>query len=869
MSHGQTIEEELQIDTNAFEALEKDFQDVLQELAADASLEHFRRQYERLHRALMSSHDNEKKLLKKCKDLNQDIVGNAGKVQVALELTKEEAQNVTILRQEMDKAYRVIEQFRMKEEQNKKKMEGLHEQIRQLRALVDQGNSMAAGHTNTNSELIAQNQRLTDEKDMLSTELLTLKNEYAQNLEKFKVMEVDLQISENDVKQLKLKVIDLEEKKQKESDRQKKLQDEMENIKKRLDVSMSEAEKFQRDVTKAQDELAALNIEKRELEKEKEKKISQIKSLEATLVNEGNKYEMLKTHNGDLNAKCHELESKNVKQAADINDKSLKIGAQDREINKLKREVQQTQNQKVEAERAKELAQSSIEQLERVINDTQKLAEEDRKMLDQMKNSKNLLHKEINRAESNNKKQTNELLISHKANKIKDDEIVLAAKDTQKLLKKIDLLEKEKEKYGINAAQANAKYFHALEEIKLKDNLISEFQKKNIETEAKLKQQQNLYEAVRSDRNLYSKNLTETQDEIAEIKRKYKIVNHQISQLKEEIDAKEAALTQEHFELKKKAKEYEESQKEIEKLEEEVKRKEDKIRNFTSEIGKLQFIIKESERQRKKLQEEYESIISQRDILGTQLIRKNDELALLYEKIKIQQSTLAKGESQYWDRINDIKLLNQKIRDQHRELKIYHQKSNTIPDLKSEIHNLQKELIDEKLKVRGLSEALEDPMNVHRWRKLEGTDSDTYEMITKIQTLQKRLIGKTEECVEKEVVIEQKEKSLGELREMMKRQPSIEDAKMLSTYESSLKQKGRQMKAMAAELNMYQAQVNEYKYENERLSREMNEVKRKYFESKKKEQAIREHVDKEQKQTQIQVTLPEKRYVGGGYNLAI
>ena len=36
-------------------------------------------------------------------------------------------------------------------------------------------------------------------------------------------------------------------------------------------------------------------------------------------------------------------------------------------------------------------------------------------------------------------------------------------------------------------------------------------------------------------------------------------------------------------------------------------------------------------------------------------------------------------------------------------------------------------------------------MDVHRWKKFEGTDYDTYEMITKIQTLQKRLIGKTEE----------------------------------------------------------------------------------------------------------------------------
>ena len=37
-------------------------------------------------------------------------------------------------------------------------------------------------------------------------------------------------------------------------------------------------------------------------------------------------------------------------------------------------------------------------------------------------------------------------------------------------------------------------------------------------------------------------------------------------------------------------------------------------------------------------------VISERDILGTQLVRRNDELALLYEKIKIQQSTLNKGD---------------------------------------------------------------------------------------------------------------------------------------------------------------------------------------------------------------------------------
>jgi hypothetical protein len=45
--------------------------------------------------------------------------------------------------------------------------------------------------------------------------------------------------------------------------------------------------------------------------------------------------------------------------------------------------------------------------------------------------------------------------------------------------------------------------------------------------------------------------------------------------------------------------------------------------------------------------------------------------------------------------------------------------------------------------VKALSEELENPMNVHRWRKLEGSDPKRHELVQKIQTLQKRLISKT------------------------------------------------------------------------------------------------------------------------------
>lgn len=71
---------------------------------------------------------------------------------------------------------------------------------------------------------------------------------------------------------------------------------------------------------------------------------------------------------------------------------------------------------------------------------------------------------------------------------------------------------------------------------------VSDLQKKIAAAVSRLKQQQNLYEAVRSDRNVYSKNLIETQDVIKEMKQRFKIMNHQIEQLKDEITVMDHSL---------------------------------------------------------------------------------------------------------------------------------------------------------------------------------------------------------------------------------------------------------------------------------------------------------------------------------------
>lgn len=90
--------DELTFQSNAFESLERDFQQVLSELVGDKSLDRFRQEYEKLHRALKKSHENEKRLIKKCRELNQEIVQNAAKVQTALRLSTEDRNNLALLK---------------------------------------------------------------------------------------------------------------------------------------------------------------------------------------------------------------------------------------------------------------------------------------------------------------------------------------------------------------------------------------------------------------------------------------------------------------------------------------------------------------------------------------------------------------------------------------------------------------------------------------------------------------------------------------------------------------------------------------------------------------------------------------------------
>ena len=152
-----------------------------------------------------------------------------------------------------------------------------------------------------------------------------------------------------------------------------------------------------------------------------------------------------------------------------------------------------------------------------------------------------------------------------------------------------------------------------------------------------------------------------------------------------------------------------------------------------------------------------------------------------------------------------------------------------IHDLKAEANSLEKEILSEKTKVKALEDELKNPMNVHRWRKLEAIDQTNYEKILKIQTLQRRLIAKTEEVNDKSDLIKQKEKLFMELKNILARQPGSEIHGQLVKYKEMLKEKSGQMKKILGELKSAKEQVDIHKLEVDRIKSDIHKLKKRYF----------------------------------------
>mmetsp|Transcript_9501 Transcript_9501/g.36976 ORF Transcript_9501/g.36976 Transcript_9501/m.36976 type:complete len:869 (-) Transcript_9501:82-2688(-) len=851
--------------------LTDDFNKVIAELENDPAMAKFKEEYEKVFSALVNSNDSEKRLVQKCRDLNAEIVANAAKVQSALKLADEDQGTIDKLKGEVEKAWKMVDASKEKETRAKENVQALKKEVADLSKAAAQGGSGGAKQQEQLKDMMRQRDELAAERDEQVNQIVMLREEVMEVTEQLRAAEADKLRMENELQILRDDAASARAATDKETKRKEKMERDMKELKELLEEKTYEIKQKQHSLKEGDE--AVKRLEKL------------LKDQQGATSRAQKDYNGLSDKLAKLQRDLSDAVQNNANLAQSNANAQIELKAKEDEINLAKLEagridkakdaalgkLRAAEAAKAEVEKNRDDLKRTIADLERDIDAMRKQGELEKKKQEELMRERDVLTKLKSQAESATQKQADLVRITENNKKTLEQEIAGYRSEASKQAKAIFGLEQEREKFANEASATTAKFLEALEEVKMREMAIVDLQKSIADGNAKLKAQQSMYEAVRTDRNMYSKNLLEAQDEIAEMKRKFKIMNHQIEQLKEEISTKDLALVKEHFDHMKVEKEKESLRFELNKAAMNIKEAESSIESQKLELQRLNQIINESDAAIGKQEKELAGVVNDRDILGTQLIRRNDELALLYEKIKIQASILAKGQIQYQDRLNELRVLKIKLGDLKRELGVLKHSVGSIDVLKREVHRLGKELLQERTKTKALTEELENPLNVHRWRKLEGSDPTAYEMIQKIQALQKRLIAKTEEVVEKDLLVREKEKLYKELKAILARQPGPEVAEQVSVYQRQLRDKTRQMKAMASELNMYQAQSSEYKYEVDKLTRDLGDVKKKYFDHKRRQEAERGGADREnaggKRQTAQATARGGARFTGGGFGL--
>jgi len=812
--------------------IETEFQNTLKEMddKKDPDLDEFRDQYSKLFQALRNSHSSSERLNTRIAELTKLIAASQEKILRA----KKEEEDAHLYRKRLENEiasiWSQVEESHKREAENAAKVEELRGQSKVLKEQLSSG----SGWTEDQKQIMNQKEKRRNELsrhveqgraalDALKADTAALHEEMMEAEKRKTSLETEIDKMNQDVQEKK-------QQSDKEQRRKERLDKDLKQLKVQVEKAHSEMEDRQQRMQMGEKHMADMDRSQQEHK--------------AKLAGLLRKYDELfrKTHK--LTEECDEqvrtnqlLTQENVQREQEIAVKQGEVEGVKMDCQKMERlrditlkKIAACEKEKSALEQERDDLKAQIHQKANVeMESLRKEGENFSKEIDNLLREREILNKKLVKGDDKTRKMDDLNKINLNTKKNLENEINGFRTHVKKQRDMIQQLVQDRERYEAEAEAANQKFFTALEEVKLQELQIGELQKRIVEGETRLKQQQNLYEAVRSDRNLYSKNLIESQEEIGEMKRKFKIMNHQIEQLKEEITAKDHSLVKEHFDHHKVDKEKEQLKNELTRIRKQIQQSEQIISNQESEIQKLSQIIQEADEERQRQEKEYDAVINERDILGSQLIRRSEELSTLYEKIKIQKSTLSKGEVQYQERIGEIDLLKNRIKELQLERSASSAQVANIGDLRNEVYRLQRELLQERTKIKALTEELERHLNVHRWRTLQGSDPQRFEMIRKIHSLNKRLIAKTQEVVEKDLLIQEKEKLYVELKNILARQPGPEVAEQLTVYQQNLKEKLKQMKAMKAELEMYRAQVDEYKYDIQRLANDEKKLKQAWF----------------------------------------
>ncbi|KAM9697572.1 coiled-coil domain-containing protein 146 isoform 2-T2 [Dama dama] len=389
------------------------------------------------------------------------------------------------------------------------------------------------------------------------------------------------------------------------------------------------------------------------------------------------------------------------------------------------------------------------------------------------------LHKEVEVAKRN---LTQQKILSEAESKLVEQQLA----EENKLLKEQENIQElvfnlvrmtqikidEKEQKSKDFLKAQQKYTNIVREIKAKDLEIRIHRKKKREIHRRLREFAKLYDTIRNERNKFINLLHKAHQKVNEIKERHKMSLNELEILRNSAVTQERKLQNSMLKHANNITIRESMQNDVCKIVAKLQEMKEKKEAQLNNIDRLANMITMIEEEMVQLRKKYERAVQRRNESGVQLIEREEEVCIFYEKINIQEKMKLNGEIELHVLEEKIRFLKLKIAEKQRQIHVTRKSLPVKSALDADLAVLQIQL---ELQLAKKEEKLLEKDFI-------------YEQVSRLTD---RLYSKTQAC----------------------KQDTLLLAKKMNGYQKKIKDATEKMMALVAELSMKQAMAIELQKE--------------------------------------------------------
>jgi chromosome segregation ATPase len=469
----------------------------------------------------------------------------------------------------------------------------------------------------------------------------------------------------------------------------------------------------------------------------------------------------------------------------------------------------------------------------------------------------------------------------------------VADRNVQEQAQKRELAElsMKREQVSRESSRNHGRVLLAKNELKVKEVVLRELKKRHEELESRLAALMNLFQAVKRERSQKAAQIQSASQRMSEMQEKTKILENELEVLRRESLIKDTELTKkkrESHELRQSCKNLRVDKNKCRKKLDEAANVE---RDLKNQMRKLNTAITHTEDEMLELKRDYEEAVEQRNYTGIQLIDRNDELCILYEKSNIQEAILKNGMVAINQRMEEIRGLSIRLTDLQRQIELCQRVLPQVRDMEEDLAKLLQELEDERWRAEVLENDLTDPLNANRWRMLdkpkkdggkggdaaagatagaaganqEGPSEEFVQLQKKHQELEQRVSTLNERLMEKDLILEE----VTELSQKLRKQAAngrdftLALAKKVNTYQHSIKNKTKRMMATLSELSMVQASSIQLQMDVQQLEETVQQARERLAQGDAPTDDVEMRIRKDEENRLRQSQMAEERRAAG------